>query len=210
MLQERVPENVVFTKEKKEKIKLQKYKYYEEYSEEEIKEKDATNILANDKYTLVLNNKGEGYSKYKSVLLNRYKIAQKQGNIIYVTNKANGEIWTTTLEPYIKEPDEYRVTFSPAKCEFFRIDSGIETKTKIIVSPEDSVEIRQVEIKNTTENDVNVVISNFIDPVLCAKDADIVSPAFNKLFLNARNLFISFVSSFSKLAFATFMAFHPS
>ena len=39
LLQERVPENVIFTKEKKEKIKAQKYKYYEEYAEEEILEK---------------------------------------------------------------------------------------------------------------------------------------------------------------------------
>lgn len=184
LLQERVPENVIFTKEKKEKIKVQKYKYYEEYSEEEVKEETAVNILSNDKYMLVLNNKGEGYSKYKEIILNRYKNEQKQGDIIYITNKENGKTWTTTLKPEIKEPDEYRVIFSPAKCEFFRSDEGIETKTKIIVSPEDNVEIRQLEIKNTTDKDIDVVVSKFTDPVLCAKDADIVSPAFNKLFLN--------------------------
>ena len=184
LLQERVPENVVFTKEKKEKIIVQKYKYYEEYSEEVVQKEIETNILANDKYTIVLNSNGEGYSKYKGVILNRYKISQKQGNIIYITNKSNGEKWSTTLKPEIKEPDEYRVTFSPAKCEFLRNDSGIETKTKTIVSPEDNVEIRQLEIKNTTENDIEIVVSSFVDPVLCTKDADIVSPAFNKLFLN--------------------------
>lgn len=184
LLQERVPENIVFTKEKKEKIKAQKYKYYEEYGEEEIKDKKVVNILSNDKYTILLNSEGEGYSKYKNILLTRYKMPQKQGNIIYIKNKSTGECWTNTKKPNIKNANDYITIFSPAKFEFVRNDSGIETKTKITISPEDNVEIRQLEIKNNTEKEQRIEIINFLDPVVCSKDTDIVSPAFNKLFLN--------------------------
>ncbi len=184
LLQERVPENIVFTKEKKEKIKLQKYKYYEEYSEEEIKEENTLNVLSNDKYAVILNKNGEGYSKYKDVLLTRYKYLQKLGNVIYIKNKSTGEFWTNTKEPNIKEPDNYYAVFSPAKFEFVRNDSKIETKTKITVSPEDNVEIRQLEIKNLSENVEKIEVISFTDLVICLKDTDIVSPAFNKLFLN--------------------------
>lgn len=185
LLQEKVPENIVLTKEKKEKIKAQKYKYYEEYGEEEIRDEKAVNILSNDKYTILLNNLGEGYSKYKDLLLTRYKLSQKLGNVIYVKNKATGEVWANTKEPNIKNPDDYMTIFSPAKFEFVRVDSKIETKTKITISPEDNVEIRQLEIKNMSESDVSIEVMSFIDPVICSKDTDIVSPAFNKLFLNA-------------------------
>ena len=184
LLQERVQEKVIFTKEKKEKIKSQKYKYYEEYGEEEIKNKETINVLSNEKYTIVLNNKGEGYSKYNNILLTRYKLSQKYGNIVYIKNKTNGESWTNVGINRIKEANEEYAIFSPAKFEFVRSDSGIETKTRIIISPEDNVEIRQLEIKNTTDNDIKIEIITFLDPVICEKDTDIASPAFNKLFLN--------------------------
>ena len=184
LLQERVPENVVFTKEKKEKIKALKYEDYEDYSEMAIGVDDKTvNVLSNDNYTLVINNKGEGFAKWKDLMVTRYRDLDKQSSVIYLKDVATGVSWTNTLKPGVKNPDEYFVSFSPAVCKFSRSDNGVETVTRIAVSPEEDVEVRQIEIRNTNDSDVVLDVISFVEPLMVKKEDDISYPMFNNLFL---------------------------
>ena len=92
LLEERMPENVIITKEKKEKIQKIKYTADEVYTEriyQKVNEKlPISNVISNDNYTIVMNQKGEGYSKYKDILINRYKKTSDiaQGIFFFIKN----------------------------------------------------------------------------------------------------------------------------
>ena len=77
LLQERMPEKAIITKEKKEKVQKLKLKDYENYSEKVYTKLNTnlntSNVISNGKYTIVSTLKGTGYSKYKNLLINRYK-----------------------------------------------------------------------------------------------------------------------------------------
>lgn len=184
LLQEKVPQNIVFAKEKKEKVEVLKYVDYEEYNERVIEKPEGKiNILTNENYTLVINDKGEGYSTLKDNLITRYNDNIKQANAIYIKDVDNNKFWNNTIKPTDVIPDEYNVIFSPAICKFIRSDNNIETITKIAVSSIDNVEIRQVEIRNNREEDVNIDIMSYVEPIITKKDSDIAHPAFSNLFL---------------------------
>jgi len=184
LLQEKIPQNVVYTNEKKEKVKAIKYKYYEEYNEKEFNiNEQNVNILSNERYTLLIDNYGQGYSKCCGKMINRFKANNYQTNFFYIKNITTKQTWTNSYYPNIKTPDEYTTIFSSAITKFSRKDGNILTNTKIAVSPEDNVEIRQLEIENigNIENELDII--SYLEPVMCDKDTEITFPSFNKLFL---------------------------
>lgn len=189
LLQEKVPERVIFTKEKKEKIKFTKYKDYEDYSERVIhKDEGNVNILSGDNYTLLINDRGEGYSETDGILITKNNEVCKISNCIFIKDKNKKKSFSNTLKPLENEvPDEYNVSFSPAICKFYRRDGNIETITRIVVSSEDRVELRQLEIRNIGEEEVNLDVISYQEPIITDKNSDIVHPVYNSLFLRANN-----------------------
>lgn len=186
LLQERVPMNVIFTKKKKEKVKILKYKNYEEHSEVTINKLSGNvNIESNNKYTLLINDLGEGYSVYDNLLLTKYKDGIKQGNCIYIKDLDTGKTISNTAFPIYSEEDEYEVKFSPSQTKFYRRTSDLEIVTKISISPEDNIEVREVEFKNISDRELNLDVITYVEPVLTNKNNDIVHPAYNNLFFRA-------------------------
>lgn len=189
LLEEKMPENVIITKEKKEKVEKIKYNNYDFYSEKTFtkinNDFERYNVISNKNYTIVLDEKGNGYSKYKDNLVNRYKQTSdiNQGIYFYLKNIKNKKIWTNIYNQNIDKPDKYAVTFAPDISKYVRLDGNIETNTKITVSSNDSVEIRRLEIKNLGNTDETLEISSIIEPVLSKKEQDYAHPAFNNLFL---------------------------
>lgn len=77
LLQERMPRDMLITKERKEKTKRIKYTGYDYYVENKYTKIDPTlrkcNVLSNEDYLILIDDKGEGFSKYKDILVNKYK-----------------------------------------------------------------------------------------------------------------------------------------
>ena len=77
LLQETMPETAIITKENKEKVEKLKYVDYEDYIQDTYKKIDERlirgNVIANEDYLIAMNQKGEGASKYKNILINRFK-----------------------------------------------------------------------------------------------------------------------------------------
>lgn len=77
LLQERMPRDMLITKERKEKTRRIKYTGYSNYIENKYTKIDENerknNILSNEDYLIEINDKGEGFSKYKDILVNKYK-----------------------------------------------------------------------------------------------------------------------------------------
>ncbi len=77
LLQERMPRDMLITKEKKEKTKKIKYAGFDNYIETTYTKIDEllrkADVIANESYMVCVNDKGEGFSKYKDILINKYK-----------------------------------------------------------------------------------------------------------------------------------------
>ena len=193
LLQERMPEKAIITKEKKEKVQKIKPKDYENYMEKEYTKLgnilNTTNVISNGNYTIFTKVNGEGFSKFGSVLVNRFKQTEdvKQGILFFIKSVKDKRIWVNAPVEEIKG-DSLKTIFAPERNEFIRTDGNIETKTKIIVSPGEPVEIRRIELKNNGITEETLEITNYFEPVLSKPMQDYAHMAFNNLFLTFENL----------------------
>ena len=191
LLQERMPINVITTKERKEKIEKLKYVDYEPYTERvynKINNKITnSNIISNDNYTVCINDKGEGFSKYKNIIINKYKETDdySQGIFFYLKNVRTQKTWNLAKTEGIDKNEKYEVHFMPDNCKFISKTEDLETKLKIVISPDEPVEIRTLQIKNTGKQEEIIEISTVLEPVLSSKEQEYAHPAFNKLFLKS-------------------------
>ena len=189
LLQERMPENMVITKEEKEKTQKIKYVDYEDYCMREYKKIEEhlnrINVISNEKYTVVIDQYGNGYSKYKNLQINRYKQTDDvaQGVLFYIKDIKSKRIWTNTYSKYLSKPDKYNVKFSPDLDKITRVDGNIETKTKIITDVDEPVEIRRLELFNNGIEEQTLEITSYLEPILSEKMQDAAHKAFNNLFL---------------------------
>ena len=190
LLQEKMPENMIITKEEKEKVEKIKYQDYENYTQRQynkINENlNISNVIANDKYTIIMDQFGNGYSKYKNLQVNRYKETDEaqQGIMFYIKNIRNKNIWTNTYSTIGKKPDKYNLVFAPEMDKIIRVDESIETITKTIVDTDEPVEVRRLELKNTGAIEEILEITGFIEPIISDKMQDYAHKAFNNLFLS--------------------------
>ena len=189
LLQEKIPQVVVYTKEKKEKVNVLKYKDYEEYTEEVINKPNGNvNICTNDNYSMLINDFGEGYSKLGNIYITKFNNSYRQSSTVYIKNMDENVYWSNTLLPVEKKPDAYEANFSGAKSEFYRKDGNVETITKIAVSSEDDVEVKQIKIRNVGDVAVNIDVMNYDEIILSEKNSDIAHPVYNNLFLCTNNI----------------------
>lgn len=191
LLQERVPETAIITKEEKEKVEKPKIKDYENYIQNTYKKIDNRiirgNVISNDEYTIAINQKGIGVSKYKDIYVNRFKNMDDypQGIFFSIKNIKNKNMWGL---PYLEngyKNDNYQVDFMPDKIEIQMTNGNIKTKMTTTIVPNEPVEIRRLTLENIGSTEETLEVSSFFEPVLSRKEQDYAHPAFNNLFLLA-------------------------
>ncbi len=189
LLEERMPENVIVTKTEKEKVKRIKNIDYETYRIREIHKPyekiKSINAISNENYLVVADQKGNGYSKYKDTVINRFKRTDEleHGIHFYIKNIKTKRIWTAGQMNYLAVADKYTVQFAPDMNKYIRRDGSIETTTRIFVMPNVPVEIRRIEISNFGNSEETLEITSVIEPILSSMEADYSHKAFNNLFL---------------------------
>ncbi len=182
LLQERMPETFIVTKEEKEKPQRQKYQDYENYAEVTYNKLNddliRSNIISNENYISCINQKGQGFSKYKDIYINRFKKTDdyNQGIIFYIKNIRNKKIWSNCSDNTIS-------TFMPDQTKMERTDDSIKTTLQITLDSEEPVEIRRLTLENQGNQEETLEVSSVFEPVLSTKYQDFAHPAFNNLFL---------------------------
>ena len=186
LLQEKLPEDVIITKDRKEKIEKIKYRGFNTYYIREINnfnnDLPDLNIISNENYTTCMNKDGSGFSKYKDILINRYKNTNsyKEGIFFYFKNIKTKKIWTSYIEG---NNDKYKTIYTPDMSEIICRKDNIETKIKNIIVPNDNVEIRNIKINNIGNKEEILEVSSVLEPVLSKASQDYAHKAFNNLFL---------------------------
>src|SRR4029078_12026418 len=80
----------------------------------------------------------------------------------------------------------YEAIFSQGHVEFKRNDFGIDTKTEVVISPEDDTELRRIRITNRTQSAKVLDITSYAEVVMASQASDEAHPAFSNLFVQTQ------------------------
>ena len=146
-------------------------------------------VLSNSNYMLLVNDRGNGFSRYENIQLNRYRkiTEQNYGSFIYIRDRKTGKFWSNTYSPTLVKPSKYNIVFASDRITFVRSDDFITTKTEIIVTKEHNAEIRKVTLKNNSLEDVNLDITTYLEPIVIQNIEDITHKTFKNLFCRGYN-----------------------
>ena len=145
-----------------------------------------TNLLSNGSYSVMVTNSGGGYSQWKDREITRWRsdtTLDAYGSFCYIKDCENGAVWSTAYQPTRVLPQRYAVLFAADKAEYRRRDNGIETVTEIVVSPEDSVEVRRITLTNRSLRPRPLELTSYLEVAMAGHNADRAHPAFSKLFV---------------------------
>ena len=181
LLQERMPINMILTKEYKEKIANVKFINESAYSERIIQRHHQIyrnlGVIANENYRVIMDDLGNSWSEFKENLVYKYKSTDegKQGVFFYVKNVKNKNI----IDVY----KDSNVIFAPDKISYVKNEGKLKLSTSVILDPNKALEIRKIEIENIgSTEEIYELVSEF-EPILSKKMQEYSHPAFNKLFL---------------------------
>ena len=138
-------------------------------------------VISNGQYTVLLNDRGSGFSRFRNIMLNRYRkiSADHYGIYLYIRNLRNDKLWSATYSPLDVMPENYHVSFASDKTSYLRIDDGIETKTEVTVFKDRAAEIRRFTFSNNSDNDVDLEITSYGEVVLAPGVEDENHRVFN-------------------------------
>ena len=143
-------------------------------------------LLSNGRYQVMITNSGGGYSRWKDIALTRWRediTKDDHGIFCYIKDVNTGIFWSNTHQPTLIHSTEYEATFSQGHVEFRRQDFGIETKTEIVISPEDDIEMRRIKLTNKTQSVRVLELTSYAEVVMASQASDEAHPAFSNLFV---------------------------
>jgi len=191
LLQEKIPEKVLYTREFSEEsfVHLKKNDQTEDMAVRTFGLPGTlppnVHILSNGVYNVMVTDGGSGYSKNSHIDVTRWEADYfaKNGFYIFIQNINSNTGWSATFDPLGVEPEKYRVIFSPDKAEYIRRDGNLETHLEVTVSPEDNAEVRMVSVTNHSSHNRIVELTSYFEAVLAPGHEDAAHPAFSKLFV---------------------------
>lgn len=143
-------------------------------------------LLSNGRYQVMVTNSGGGYSRWNEQAVTRWRedtTKDDRGIFCYIKDVNSGNFWSNTHQPTLNSANGYEVVFSQGHVEFHRHDHGIDTKTEIVVSPEDDVELRRVKLTNRTSSVKVLEVTSYAEVVMANQASDESHPAFSNLFV---------------------------
>ena len=171
--------------------RYKKYNYKKEVVENDIRAFDyisylpEMSVLSNKKYSLIMNDRGNSFSRYRTLQLNRYRKVTEldYGIFLFIKNLKTNYIWSNTYAPMNVKPEKYEVVFASDKIKFMRKDDNISTKTEIAVCKNHHAEIRKITLKNDGDEDLELELTSYTEPILSENMNDVSHRVFNNMFI---------------------------
>lgn len=191
LLQEKIPANLLFTKDRKDKVlpfkevTAKDANPYRRYSKPDSTLQKA-HILSNGNYTVMVTDRGTGYSRTRVMDITRWRAdstLDTHGMFFYLRNVETDVSWSATDAPMLKKPDKQEIIFSSDKATFTRYDGTITTETEVMVTTGDNAEIRRISIKNRGTEPQTIEVTSCFEVVLAPQASDIAHMAFSNLFV---------------------------
>ncbi|MDD2377898.1 MAG: glucoamylase family protein [Bacilli bacterium] len=174
-----------------ETMKYKKYTYEKEPFANDIRvfnqmsKLPELSVLSNSRYSVIIDDRGNGYSKYDQIRLNRYrKVTERDyGQFVYIKDLQTNKVWSNTYAPMNIKPRKYEIVYALDNIKFVRADKDVITTTEIVVTKSHNAEIRKITLKNTSNKDKKLELTTYTEPILGLNDDDIGHPVFNNMFV---------------------------
>lgn len=148
-------------------------------------------LLSNTQYHLMLTQSGGGYSTWRDLALTRWRAdatRDNYGTYCFIADVQSGEILSNTLQPLNSKSGHYQAIFTDAAAEFIRSEGSLNIHTRIVVSPEDDVEIRRLTLTHRGRQSRFIEITTYTEVVLAPLANDMAHRAFSNLFVQTELL----------------------
>ncbi len=165
LLEENMPEDVIITKEKKDKVEKIKYNGYEEYPPRT----NGINLISTNELSTVVTENGDGYTKLGDIILNN-------GVNIYIKDINSNKTWDSIETKHTNE-------FTPYSSKLKLENGSMKVTINTTIAPDCQVEIRKISIKNKGLQDLNLEVTSYCEPRLSTKEQYEAHPTFDKMFL---------------------------
>ena len=157
-----------------------RYQYSKVHTESDARDFDGIanvpeiGIVSNGQYTVLMNDRGSGFSRYKNIMLNRYRkiSADHYGTYLYIRNLGTDQLWSATYAPLDVMPMGYHVSFASDKIKYTREDDGIVTQTEVTVLKDRSAELRRYTFSNNTNGAVDLELTTYGEVLLAPPAED--------------------------------------
>lgn len=167
--------------------KYKRYTYNRSRQESDVREYNTLNplpeigFLSNGAFTVLLNDRGAGFVRYKDIYVNRFRQISSEyyGSFMYIRNMATDKVWSNTYAPTCVKADNYRVTFASDRIKYLREDDGIVTTTEICVVSDRNAELRTYTFENHTSREVTLELTTYAEIIMCRRQDDIAHRVFN-------------------------------
>ncbi len=191
LLQERIPQQTQLTKPRAEEVSRSNHLNFRsspnprKYLDTQLPT-PRTQLLSNGTYSVMITSAGSGYSKCGAFGVSRWRedvTCDNWGQFFYIKNCLTQKTWSPTLHPTQSKAQKFEASFAEDRVDFVRQDDGIITRTEIIVSAEDNVELRRISLTNHSMERVELEVTSFMEVVLARPADDTAHPSFSNLFI---------------------------
>lgn len=151
----------------------------------------ATQLLSNNRYSVMLTAAGSGYSTWRDLAVTRWRedsTCDGWGSYVFLRDVATSRVWSASYQPVGVTPDAYDVLFNEDKAEYARRDGTLTTSLQVLVSAEDDAEVRRISISNIGDKPREIEVTSYAELVLAPQSSDQAHQAFSKLFVETEYL----------------------
>ena len=159
---------------------------------------EPTHVMSNGRYSVTVRSNGAGWSRWGSAGITRWRddaLRDTSGAFIYL-RRSNGDgaiataggsapVYSLTHHPAPDPNATYKSVFHADRVCFLTEWADLQSAMTVWVSPEDDIEFRQVELRNTSDAVIELELMSAFDITLAEPRSDEAHPAFSNMFVSA-------------------------
>jgi len=146
-----------------------------------------TALLSNGRYSVALRPNGAGWSRYRGLDLSRWRddaLRDEYGHFLYLRRDGEAPV-SLTQHPAPDAGAVYEARFEQERVCFTATWPDLRVCCTVWVSPVDDLELRRVEVWNTSARPLALTLYSAFELSLSEASADETHPAFANLFVSA-------------------------
>ncbi len=158
---------------------------------------EPTHVLSNGRYSVTLRANGAGWSRWEQAGITRWRddaLRDAYGSFLYLRRSGRNQgdadhafpsrIHSLTQHPAPDTRMHYKSIFHADRVCFDGERPDLTSHVTVWVSPEDDIEFRQVELRNTSDHPLALELISAFEVTLASPASDEAHPAFSNLFIS--------------------------
>jgi len=150
---------------------------------------EPTHLLSNGRYSVLLRPNGAGSSSFEQIGITRSRddvLRDDRGSFFYLRRSPEAALQSLTQHPAPDPAAHYSSAFHADRVCLDAEWDDLQSHITVWVSPEDDIEFREVELRNNSDQILNVELISAFEVALSDARADEAHPAFTNLFVSAQ------------------------